>query len=172
MLITSYIPALLALIFPACLIWAAWSDITTMTIPNRLTLGLAACFVPVAMLAHLTLAQWGMHLGLGLGGLVLGMALFAFRLMGGGDAKLIAATSLWLGLDGFIALLVYTAIAGGALSLGLLAARRYLWAYGARLPQWLARHLEPKADIPYGIAICIGGLLAIARSDMFALLIH
>jgi prepilin peptidase CpaA len=169
--IISYIPAALALVFPACLIWAAVSDLSTMTIPNRLTLGLAACFVPVGMLAHLTLAQWGIHLGLGLGGLVLGMALFAFRFMGGGDAKLIAAASLWLGLDGFIALLIYTALFGGGLSLGLLAARKYVWMYAAKLPPWLGRHLEAKADIPYGIAICIGGLFAIPHSDLYALLI-
>jgi prepilin peptidase CpaA len=91
-----------------------------MTIPNRLTIGLAVAFVPVALLSHLSLTGWGIHLGLGLAGLVLGMILFALRFMGGGDAKLLAAASLWLGFHGFIAPFIYTAIFGGVLPLPLL----------------------------------------------------
>lgn len=147
------------------LLWAAASDLKTMTIPNRLTIGLAAVFVPVAFLTHLSLAGWGIHLGLGLAGLALGMVLFALRFMGGGDAKLIAAASLWLGLDGFVALLVYTAIFGGVLTLALLVLRRFFSLYAAKLPHWLGQHLEPTTGIPYGIAICAGGLAAIWRSD-------
>lgn len=161
---------LFALIYPACMVWAAVSDLTTMTIPNRLTLGLAAAFVPVGLILHLGLQQWGVHIGLGAAGLVIGMVLFALRMMGGGDAKLIAAASLWLGFQGFIALLIYTAIAGGILSVALLGARKFLWLYAHKLPTWLGRHLEPKGDIPYGIAICAGGLAAIAQSDLWPLL--
>ena len=43
------IPLLFALVFPACLIWAAISDIRSMTIANRLTVGLALAFLPVAL---------------------------------------------------------------------------------------------------------------------------
>ncbi len=154
------------------MIWAAISDLTTMTIPNRLTMGLAFAFVPVGLLLHLSLQQWGIHIGLGAAGLVIGMVLFALRLMGGGDAKLIAAAALWMGLEGFVALLVYTAIAGGILSVGLILSRRLFWAYAPKLPAWLGRHLEPKGDIPYGIAICAGGLAACFKSDLFPLLMQ
>jgi len=164
------ITVLLACLYPIALFWAAVSDLTTMTIPNRLTLGLAVLFVPVGLLAHLSLSQWGIHLGLGLAGLVLGMTLFALRFMGGGDAKLIAATLIWLGSDGALAFLVYTALAGGALTLGLLWARRNVAQFAHSLPASIGRHLEAKGDIPYGVAICAGGLLAISHSDLLPLL--
>ncbi|MGZ3297513.1 MAG: A24 family peptidase [Asticcacaulis sp.] len=165
------IPVLFALAYPACLVWAAVSDIRSMTIPNRLTLLLASGFVPVAFLCHLSVAQLGLHVGVGLAGLVLGIILFALRLMGGGDAKLIAAASLWLGVHGAIAMLIYTALAGGVLTLGLLAARKApIAALTGPLPGWVNKHLSPQGDIPYGVAICAGGLLAISDCDLLPLL--
>lgn len=165
------IPVLIALVYPACLIWAAISDIRSMTISNRLTGFLAVAFVPVALACHMSLAQMGLHVALGLAGLVLGIVLFAFRLMGGGDAKLIAAASLWLGMHGCVDMLLYTALAGGALTLGLMGARQPLFAgYAAALPGWASRHFEPRGDIPYGVAICVGGLMAIGQSDLLPLL--
>ena len=166
------LPFLLACLYPIALFWAAVSDLATMTIPNRLTLGLAVIFVPVALLSHLSLTGWGIHLGLGLAGLVIGMMLFALRFMGGGDAKLIAAASLWLGFQGVIALFLYTAIFGGLLTLGLMALRQYFSLYAPKLPHWLGQHLEPRGGIPYGIAICAGGIVALWQSDFMAPLLH
>ena len=164
------IPLIFALVYPVCLLWAAKSDIESMTIANRLNLGLAAAFVPVALLLGFTPEQWSVHLGLGFAGLVAGMVLFAFRAMGGGDAKLIAATTLWLGTDGTLAFLIYTALCGGVLTLGLLWARRNMAQFACALPAPISRHLEAKADIPYGVAICAGGLLAIPHADLLPLL--
>ncbi len=165
------IPALFALVFPASLVWAAISDIRSMTISNRLTVGLAIAFLPMAVLCHMPLPQFGLHAGLAAAGLIVGIVLFAFRVMGGGDAKLIAATCLWLGLNGTIAMLLYTALAGGALTLVLLGARKApIAAVTGALPQWVNRHLDPKGDIPYGVAICAGGLLAIGQCDLLPLL--
>jgi len=166
------IVVLLACLYPIALFWAAFSDLTTMTIPNRLTIGLAVAFVPIALLAHLTLTDWGIHLGLGLAGLVIGMIFFALRFMGGGDAKLLAAASLWLDFNGFVALFIYTAIFGGVLTLGLLVLRQFFSLYGPRLPPWLGQHFEPKGDIPYGIAICAGGIAALWQSDFMIGLLH
>ncbi len=165
------IPVILALVYPACLVWAAVSDIRSMTISNRLTGFLAVAFLPVALACHMTFSQMGLHLALGCAGLVLGIVFFAFRLMGGGDAKLIAAASLWLGVHGCVDMLLYTALAGGALTLGLMGARQPIFAgYATVLPGWATRHLEPKGDIPYGVAICVGGLMAIGQSDLLPLL--
>ncbi len=165
------IPLLFALVYPLCLAWAAKTDILSMTIPNRLTLGLAVMFLPLGIMLHLSLTQWGVHLGLGLTGLAVGILLFALRFMGGGDAKLIAAACLWLGPEGCLAFMIYTALAGGALTLGLLAARKFGAVYAGMLPAPLSRHLEPAGDIPYGVAICVGGLLAIPHADILNTLI-
>src|SRR6516162_7232186 len=53
---------------------------------------------------------------------------------GGGDAKLAAATALWLGFDHLLPYLLYASLLGGALSVGL------IWFRMAPLPDWLARH--------------------------------
>jgi len=172
MSVYSIIPLLFALAFPVCMVWAAANDALTMTIPNRLNLMLACAFIPVGVLLHLSLAQWGVHLGLGAAGLVLGMGLFAFNLVGGGDAKLLAAAALWFDTDGFIAFLIYTALAGGAQSLIILSARKTAWAWQPRAPQWMHKHLAPKGPIPYGVAICTGGLLAIFQGDLWPLLLR
>lgn len=161
---------LFALVFPAALFAAAMTDLTSMTIPNRLTIGLGLAFIPAALCQQIGLEAWGVHLGLGFAGLILGMILFALRFMGGGDAKLIAAASLWLGWHGFVAFALYTAIAGGLLTLLILLLRASFPLAGPRLPAWLAQHFEPKGDIPYGIAICIGGLAAIWQSDFLSLI--
>ena len=90
--------------------------------------------------------------------------------MGGGDAKLIAAASLWLGLSGLMSFLVYTAIMGGVLTLGLLALRKglqpYMVLYPKYFPEWTQHLLKPKGDLPYGVAICAGGLMALPHSPM------
>lgn len=161
---------LFALAYPACLMAAAMTDLVGMTIPNRLTIGMALAFIPAAFCQSMGLETWGVHLGLGLAGLIIGMVLFALRLMGGGDAKLIAATALWLGWDGIPAFLIYTALAGGVLTLLLLGARQVLVVATPKMPPWLAQHMAPKGDIPYGIAICAGGLAAIWHSQFLNLI--
>jgi prepilin peptidase CpaA len=168
----SLIPLLFALSFPICMTWAAVTDALTMTISNRLNLVLACAFVPVALLLHLSLGQWGMHLGIGAAGFVIGLVLFAFNLVGGGDAKLLAAAALWFDRDGFLAMLIYTALAGGLQSLVILSARKTAWAWQAHAPQWMHKHLDAKGPIPYGIAICTGGLFAIFHGDLWPLLMH
>ena len=158
---------LFALVFPACLLWASWTDATAMKIPNRLNMILAAAFVPVALLLHFSLPTLGIHLGLAAAAMVVGMGFFALGFMAGGDVKLIAAAALWFDWNGFLALLIYTALAGGVLTLGLLAVRKAFWAYAPASPAWLQKHLEPKGDVPYGIAICAGGLFAIVQGDIW-----
>lgn len=160
---------LLADLFPIGLLLAAVSDLKTMTIPNRLCLLLAAVFVPAAFMAHLSLEQWIQCLGMGAIGLSTGIFMFALGLMGGGDAKLIAATCLWVGLSGIVSFLVYTALAGGAFTLALLGARRLIEIYAVPLNGWLKRLMQPRGDVPYGVAICAGGILAIPHGPMAVL---
>ncbi|MCA1935709.1 prepilin peptidase [Asticcacaulis sp.] len=164
------IPALFCVVYPACLVWAAISDLRSMTIPNRLSLILAGVFFPAALLLGLSPLSIALHTGIGLGILVVGFAAFAFKVLGGGDAKLLAATALWFHPEGVLAFLTYTALVGGAFTLLLLLARQFLQIYTPTLPQWLQTLLKPQGDIPYGVAICAGGLLAIPYSDLWPLL--
>ena len=94
---------LLLSVLPILVITAGLTDLTTMTIPNWISLALVAGFVPAAFAVGLGPGQVALHFGVGVAALFLGVALFALNLLGGGDAKLIAAASLWLGLDGALA---------------------------------------------------------------------
>ncbi|OYX36787.1 MAG: pilus assembly protein CpaA [Caulobacterales bacterium 32-69-10] len=159
---------LLLIVFPALAIVAALSDATTMTIPNWISAALVLAFFPTALAVGLPAPAIGLSVALCLGALVAGMAMFALHWIGGGDAKLFAASALWLGMAGAAPFLVWTAIAGGALALALLGARRWASDIGVpfRPPGWMERLLAPEGDIPYGIAIAAGALAAFPQSGL------
>lgn len=165
----AYLAALLALVLPALVIVAAVKDVTSYTIPNWISLALLAAFPLAALTAGLPLPAVGLHLAVGAGALLAGMVLFALRWIGGGDAKLLAAAALWIGWPALASFLFVTLMAGGALSLGLLSLRspllRPLVLSG---PRWFIRLAEPKEDVPYGLAIAVGALVAFPQSPFLA----
>ena len=154
-------------VLPVLVIVAALSDVTSMTIPNWISLGLLAAFPLAALAVGLGGGQIAMHFAFGFAALLIGMALFATNTLGGGDAKLIAASSLWLGLDAGLIFLLATAVIGGLFSLGLLLARSTGAPLAMAGPPWLGRLLQPKGDIPYGVAIAGGVLAAYPHSALF-----
>ena len=155
---------LLAL-FPAGVIIAALKDAVSFTIPNWVSGLLALAFFPAALAAHLPLGVIGLSALIGAGALIAGMGMFALGWCGGGDAKLMAAVVLWLGLRGLPPFILVTALAGGALALGLILARRNILAgFAASGPAWLGRLLAPDGDLPYGLAIAVGALAAFPSS--------
>ena len=83
--------------------------------------------------AGLSLPAIGWHLLAGLVGLMLGFALFALGYVGGGDAKLFAVTLLWLGFRDLMPYMLIASIAGGVLTLVMLALRQ------CPLPQFFLR---------------------------------
>jgi prepilin peptidase CpaA len=157
----------LALVFPALVITAALKDATSYTIPNWISLGLLAAFPLAALTLGVPLPVIALHFGVGLLALLLGMAMFALRWVGGGDAKLFAAAALWLGWPACGAFLAVTALAGGALALGLLTLRsarlRPLVLLG---PPWFSRLAQPGESVPYGLAMAVGALAAFPGSPM------
>jgi prepilin peptidase CpaA len=165
-----FVAALLFLIFPALVIAGGIWDLTTLKIPNKITGALALAFFPVAVVAYFAGAPLNDLLGcLGVGvvGLAIGLAMFALNWIGGGDAKLIAAAGLWLGVPGTPDFLICTTISGGFFALGLLSAREWGMAYAGMAPPWVGRLLETKGPIPYGIAIAIGSLAASVKSPLW-----
>src|SRR5437762_14283086 len=87
-------------VFAALVVVAALKDASSYTIPNWISLALALLFAPSALAAGLGPAQIGVCALVGVGMLVLGVAMFTAGCLGGGDAKLMAAASLWIGLPG------------------------------------------------------------------------
>jgi prepilin peptidase CpaA len=156
---------LIVSVFPLLVVVAALTDATTFLIPNRLSAALAVAFIPAAFLMGLPLPVIGVCLIVGVVALLFGIAMFAAGWIGGGDAKLFAAAALWLGWPAMGSLLAWTALAGGALAVALLAARKATSpVLAARGPAWVGRLLAPKGDVPYGVAIAFGALAAFPAS--------
>ncbi|MBB6487594.1 prepilin peptidase [Rhizobium lusitanum] len=154
------------LIFPLCMSIAAISDLLTMTIPNRVSLALAVSFLVLSPVFGLSLSEVGMHFA-GAGIVFFAcFALFALNVMGGGDAKLLAAAALWFGFDSsLIEFLIYVAFIGGAVTILVILLRSQssiLMAIGIPVPS----SLSVAKKIPYGIAIAIGGILAFPSSPL------
>lgn len=153
------------LLLPALVLTAAASDVATFRIPNWIPLALIAAFPLAALAAGLSLPAVGVHLAVAAAALALGMAMFALRWMGGGDAKLFAAVALWMGWPATLTFVGAAALAGGALAILLLSLRsaavRPLVLTG---PRWVSRLADPAEAIPYGVAIAAGALAALSAS--------
>lgn len=146
-------------LFPAVMAFAAASDLLTMTISNRVSIALALGFFLAAFLIGMSYAEMGEHMLAALIVLAIAFVCFAFGWIGGGDAKLAAATALWFGFSHLMDYLLLAAMIGGVLTLVLLALRQWpLPSLLARQP-WIARLHDMKTGIPYGIALAIAGLL-------------
>jgi prepilin peptidase CpaA len=143
--------------FAGLLITAAITDLRQFIIPDAITVGLLGLW-PI----------WAVLNGVGpigfilLGAVVvfaLGVALFSFGFMGGGDVKLLTVLALWAEPSGLPTLLLFTSIAGGLLSLFWVLPLRQLIA---PVIGWTAGQSSSK-KIPYGVAIAAGGLVVAQR---------
>ena len=145
------------MILPLCLALAAVSDLFTMTIPNGISIVLIAAFLVLAPVVGLEWPFIGMSLVAGLVVFLGCFGLFAMNIMGGGDAKLLTATSLWFGFNmPLVEFLVVVSFMGGMITLLVLFLRAKattVLAMGVPLPA----SLVTENKIPYGIAIAIGG---------------
>ena len=160
--------AIKLMLFPALMAFAASSDLLTMTISNRVSLILAGGFFALAVFGGMSTTEILLHLGAGGVVLLLAFGFFARGWIGGGDAKLAAATALWFGFDHLLVYVVYASLFGGALTLALLQFRM------APLPGWLAgqqwvQRLHRKdGGVPYGIALAAAALAVYPDTEWMA----
>jgi len=155
------------IIFVGCMFAAAWNDMTSMTIPNWISLVLVAGFLIAAPFAWQGWAVFGTHILVGFTCFVVGVGMFALGWMGGGDAKLFAATSLWwVWGDIWPYYLVYTALAGGVLAIILLLGRKY-FPVKILKTDWLHRLFKDEKKMPYGLALAFGALMTLPISDFY-----
>jgi prepilin peptidase CpaA len=146
------------LLFPALMAFAASSDLLTMTISNRLSLALAGGFFLLALVTGMSLAAVGMHLAAGALVLVISFGFFSMGWIGGGDAKLAAATALWFGFDFLLDYLIDASLFGGVLTLLLLSFRNLPLPDALERQPWILRLHEAGGGVPYGIALAAAAL--------------
>ena len=153
--------------FPAMMAFAAASDFVTMTIPNRLAIALVVTFVIMACLSGLRLDLIAWHVGVSAIALLIGFAMFARGWIGGGDAKLAAATAIWLGTDSTAEYLLFAGVGGGLLTLAILYFRsRPISPLAVRL-SCLVRLHDPSCGVPYGMALAGAALAVYPHTEMW-----
>lgn len=145
-MLTTYISYGLLIALAIALVFAAVTDIQRRQIDNWLNAGIAIT-APVFWWSS-GLSVWpDMAMQIGIAVLAFGFfaGLFALRLMGGGDVKLLTVLALWIEPTAFLQLLIIMAIAGGVLTI-IMGGYHFL------------KRQKDRLAIPYGVAIAFGGL--------------
>ena len=150
--------AIRLLLFPALMAFAASSDLLTMTISNRLSIALAGGFFLLALVTGMDPYAIGMHLAAAAVVLAVTFVFFSQGWIGGGDAKLAAATALWFGFAHLLDYLLYASIFGGVLTLALLQFRKLPLPGVLTRQPWIMRLHDSAGDVPYGIALAAAAL--------------
>ncbi len=137
---------------------SAVSDLRSLTIPNRYVLAIALLY-PAYMLSANQPVDWLGAITVAGSLLALGFALFALHALGGGDAKLLAAVSLWAGPGLLLEFILLTSLMGGAIALFMWLRHKY--RHASDIAGLMVADTEPdfaKRPMPYGVAIATGGV--------------
>jgi prepilin peptidase CpaA len=155
----------LGCVLVACAVAVA-TDLRARLIPNAVTIPLACAGIAISATHGFTSAL--VSLALVLVTLVVGTFFFSMGWLGGGDVKLLAAGAGALGFPDAVPFLLYTAIGGGVLAVGVATATGSLRPVAASAVGML-RPLIYKGTVasvpvqsiklPYGVAIAFGALL-------------
>ena len=156
---TELLLAMLAII----LVVAAVIDARTYTISNGLN-------AAVALMAPLYwwsigLPLWpdaAIHVAVALAVFIVLAAAFYIGMMGGGDVKLAAAIALWFSPATTLRFLVIMSIAGGILTLIVLALHKRRGKQGFK-EELLGEAPAAKPEVPYGVAIAAGAIWILAQ---------
>jgi prepilin peptidase CpaA len=157
-------------LFPAVMAFAASSDLFTMTIANRVSIVLVAGFGVLAVLTGTGATDVLWHAAAAISVLAVVFFFFTRGWIGGGDAKLAAATVLWLGFAHLADYLFYASIFGGMLTLLIIYFR------SVPLPRvfigrgWAERLHRSDSGVPYGIALAAAALVVYPHTQWMAAL--
>ena len=164
--LVALVQALSLALFAVLLVAAAVQDLRTMRIANGIPISIAAAFVVFATAGLVSgrIPVWSVGMAMAGGALVLagGVAAFATGALGGGDVKLLAASSLFAGVDRLFDFLAITALVGGALAIAVLAGAPIGQPAGVVGRATLRARLQGR--LPYGPAIAVSGLWVAAAS--------
>lgn len=144
--------------FAVLLAAAAVSDVRSYKIPNKIVLAILLLY-PVHVVVTPLPVDWLMALAVFVASLAIGFVLFATKIFGAGDAKLIAATMLWAGPTLAPLSLLICALSGGAIALLMLSPARFVIAGAlSSMGRESASNAVLAKHMPYGVPIALGGL--------------
>jgi len=151
-------------VFLWALVYAVVSDVRTLTVPNWTSILIVICYLASALVIGTAPSVVAVHLAVGLGLLAIGALLFSRGVMGGGDAKILAATGTWVGLDNLLVYLVIVAFAGGFVAIAVLISNKLRHRESGEGGNEPGNEREGiKAPVPYSVAIGIGALAIVFK---------
>jgi len=159
--------SLALIVFPLLMMFAALADLFTMTIPNRVSLLLIGLYFALALYLRVPMETIALHASAGVAMLLLTFVMYYFRWIGGGDAKLAAATALWLGWGLLLQYGMVASIAGGVVTLAILELRRHDLPERVLSVGFVAKLAEKNGGVPYGIALALAGLIIYPQSNLW-----
>ena len=150
--------------FPAAMCFAASMDFFTMTIPNRISLFLLVLFFLLVPFLGFGMQEILTHVLAGVLMFALGFFLFSLGVIGGGDAKIFAVASLWLGFEHLLTFMLITSILGGLMTLCFVFVRQMPLPFFLSNQGWALRLHDVKSGIPYGVALGFAALTVYPNS--------
>jgi prepilin peptidase CpaA len=157
-------------VLPGAVAFAAAMDLLTMRIPNLVSGFMVVAFFPLAAMAGLGGSATLDHVAAGVLMLLLGLLLFIPGWFGGGDAKLMAASALWIGPENLLLYVLYVAVAGGMIATAFSSARAVPLPRMLLGEAWALRLHRCDTGIPYGLALAAGALLVFPHTVWFSAL--
>ena len=151
---------LVIMAFLTCQIGAIIQDCRTLQISNYFSICLIIVFLPAAILSGMSWGDLLFHYLISIAVLALMIPLFIYGILGGGDVKLLVATSIWFNwqdLGGYFFLIT---LLGGVLAVVVLLVRRF---YKNRPVKPLLPWISGDAGLPYGVAIGISAIVLIPK---------
>ncbi|RKT25685.1 prepilin peptidase CpaA [Paraburkholderia sp. RAU2J] len=152
------------------LLWLAVIDIRSRRLPTRVVLAVGALFFADALILRLPADEVIVHLVLALGVFLVCAALFAAKMLGGGDAKLASVIFLWVGSSLALPALTLISVIGTVVSLISLATRNMNPDQRA-LPMRVLALFSGARGVPYGVALAFGGGLMIVLPAVMPLIL-
>lgn len=139
------------------LLYAALSDLRSLTIPNQVPVFIIGVFAVALLWAPDSFAPLSAHFLSAVILFIVTFFMFAFNVMGAGDSKLLAALGFWIPLGQLPEFILWMTVSGAVLA----AFALYIKKSGrlkslATQSDWIAGLHEGKSAVPYGVAIAIG----------------
>lgn len=142
------------------LLWLAVIDVRARRLPTNIVLAIGALFFIDAFVAGMPLHDVIAHLLLAVVVLLACVALFAAKMLGGGDAKLASVIFLWVGFGLSLVTLTLISVIGTVVSLVSLATRN-MNPVQRFVPLRALAMFSAARGVPYGVALASGGGLVI-----------
>lgn len=149
------------IIFALTMVCAALTDLLARKIRNSLVLLFLLAYAVLAPLAGFPAYEIVWSFAVALAVLLLAFALFSLGLIGGGDAKLAAVTSLWFGTYHTFPYLTYTTLLGAAFALTILLFRKFPLPAGLQNGGWVAQLHSRGTAMPYGVPMALAALVVL-----------